>query len=110
MKEYIKLGFGLIFLIALVIGMFIIQMYSNAFQKDQVFSVPVLNIQPYIHVESYIEGTYYVGVRVNGIIEDQIVTNREGTNYINIMLNNATNVLRENYPNHRIVVKEIDCD
>jgi hypothetical protein len=77
-------------------------------RQRQIQYTPTLDVQPYIHVESFIEGTYYVGVRVNDIIEDLIVTNQEGTNYVNTMLDNATNVLREKYPNHKIVVKEID--
>jgi hypothetical protein len=49
-----------------------------------------------------------VGIRINHMIEDQIVTNQEGTNYISTMLDNATTALFIKYPNHKIVVKEID--
>jgi hypothetical protein len=104
-KQMIDLIASVIMLVVIAVAFILI------FVRQPAPSVPVLvlNIQPYIHVESYTKGRYYVGIRVNEIIETQIVTNQEGTNLINFMLN-VTNVLREKYPNHTIVVKEISHD
>ena len=99
----------LIIIIACLIIMYFILFFNIIPSRQrQIQYTPTLDIQPYIHVESYIEGTYYVGIRINHMIEDQIVTNQEGTNYISTMLDNATTALFIKYPNHKIVVKEID--